>query len=241
LINTPAPPQRQISPDGQYEWDGTAWQPNQSPPPPPVGNLPPPKKKGHGVRNAAIVIGLLLLGTVVAVASNSGSSKPTATPVATAKPAVAAATAKPAVAAATAKPAAAPARDGSCSPQPCANDNYGWIVNVSSLVYGAASSNEFIQPEAGNVYVTMNVTFTNKTGSSQTANPYLFKLTDGAGVSHNITFNADCPSWSQVDIAAGSAYGPKCMVFEAVAGKPTGMTLDWTPSGLGGDYKIKVS
>jgi hypothetical protein len=103
LIDAPAPPQRQISPDGKYEWDGTAWQPVQAIPPGSAGL--PAKKKGHLVRNAAIVVGLLLVGSVVGVMANA---KPTATvtpvvqPTATAKP-VAVATAAP-----VAKPAAVP-------------------------------------------------------------------------------------------------------------------------------------
>ena len=110
MINAPAPPQRQVSPDGQYEWDGQAWLPRQlggMAPPPPSG-----KKKGFPVKRViAGVVALLVMGTCVSAMSNAANSdsKSTAkaTPAATA-PAKAAG-APVAVAPTTAPKAATPA------------------------------------------------------------------------------------------------------------------------------------
>jgi hypothetical protein len=168
-------------------------------------------------------------------AINAGSGTKTAT-TSTPTPAAAQTAAKP-----TTAPTQAPQANGGCSPQPCANDNFGWIVNISDLKYDAPSGNQFEKPEAGNVYVTMNVTFTNKLKNEQHANPTEFVLQDGAGIKHTIGFMTNCPSWSPVNVTSGATFGPKCLVFEAAAGKPQGLTLVWTPSGFGGGYNIKLS
>ena len=77
-----------------------------------------------------------------------------------------------------------------------------------------------------------------KDGTSLTGE---FVLLDGSGIKHSITFFDACPSWSAVNVTAGASYGPKCLAFEAAAGKPSGLVLVWTP-GLGrGDYNIKLS
>jgi hypothetical protein len=107
--------------------------------------------------------------------------------------------------------------------------------------YGASSGNEFNNPESGNVFVTMDLTFTNKTSDSQSAALAYFKLVDANGVSHDATLMVSCDYWSSVDIAPGGSYGPKCSPFQATAGKPTGLVLLWTPSGFGGSYRIKIT
>jgi hypothetical protein len=225
------PPPPQYSPDGKFWWNGQAWVPVQAP-------AVPIARQGHALRNVAIGCGgligvLIVLGIIGSLANGGNSSKSTPTPTSTATP--------------TSKASAAfvapglPTRDGSCSPQPCANDNYGWIVNVSNVRYGVDTGNQFEHPEAGNVYVTLDLTFTNKTNKSQSANPLYFKLIDGNGVKHDITSITTCQVWSAVDIAAGGSYGPKCTAFEAVAGKPAGLVLDWTPSLIGGNYKMKLT
>jgi hypothetical protein len=112
---------------------------------------------------------------------------------------------------------------------------------LASISTAWTLENQFEHPEAGNVYVTMMLTLTNKTTESLRADPFLFHLIDGNGVNHTITTLTTCQLWSGVDIASGGSYGPKCTAFEAVAGKPTSIFLDWTPSGLGGDYKMKLS
>lgn len=178
---------------------------------------------------------LVLFSVCIAAIANSSGGQQKAT--ATATPAAAAATTK----AATAAPAAAPTRNGSCAPQPCANDNYGWIVTVSDVKYDVQSGNQFEKPEAGNVYVIMNVTFTNQLDQEQHANPAEFVLQDGAGIKHTITFMSACESWSPVNVTKGATLGPKCLAFEAAAGKPSGLVLVWTPSGFGGGYNIKLS
>ena len=131
-------------------------------------------------------------------------------------------------------------RDGSC-PQPCANDNYGWIVSISNVRYDAQGS-EFEKPEAGNVFVFLDLTFTNKLDGEQHANPTSFVLMDGAGVKHTWRpMLGVCPMWDPVNLTKGATLGPKCMAFEAAAGRPTGLVLVWTPSGLGGSYSIRLS
>jgi hypothetical protein len=136
----------------------------------------------------------------------------------------------------------APTRDGSCSPQPCANDNYGWIVTVSNVRYGA-DAGQFEQPEAGNVFVMIDVTFTNKLDTEQHANPTEFVLQDGNGVKHTWQplVEGPCASWNPVNLTKGATLGPKCLSFEAAAGKPNGLVLVWTPSGFGGGYSMKLS
>jgi hypothetical protein len=100
-------------------------QPPVQPPQP-----PPLEKRPAGTSHTGLFIGLgvgvlvlLLFGVCVAgVSSSSTKSTPQAPNVA------------PKTAAAA--PAAAPTRDGSCALQPCANDNYGWIVVVGGLSMG---------------------------------------------------------------------------------------------------------
>jgi len=108
----------------------------------------------------------------------------------------------------TTAPTAAPTRDGSCAPQPCANDNYGWIVVVSNFNYDAPGGS-FSQPEAGNVFVTMDVTFTDKLDSEQHANPTQFVLLDGAGVKHTWRpfLTGPCASWQPVNVTKAAASG----------------------------------
>jgi hypothetical protein len=232
----------QLSPDGKWRWDGQRWVPNESAPPGGATNsMTPPVAPARRSRRwpwFVAVAAVLFVGVCTTAVANSGGSGRKAAGV-SATQAPAAPTQAPT--ARTAQPAA-PARDGSCSPQPCANDNYGWIVNVSSFKYDAPSGNEFEKPEVGNVYVTLAVTFTNKLGSEQHANPLNFVLLDGAGVKHTVTFTDACPIWDAVNLTPGASFGPKCLAFEATAGKPGGLTLVWTPSLLGGgDYDIKLS
>jgi hypothetical protein len=210
---------------------------------------------------ATPILALMLLSLVVAVGGRPSSnpspnavaatattpapveSTPTPAPVEatpTPVPATPAPTPAPTQAPATAAPAAAPARDGSCTPQPCANDNYGWKVYVQAITYDYRSSNQFDRPEAGNVYLKMDLRFENKTDRAQNANPSQFQLLDGAGVIHHSGLGTvDCPYWSSVDVAPGGTFGAKCTVIEATAAKPSPLTLIWTPTL--GDYKIKIS
>ena len=44
-----------------------------------------------------------------------------------------------------------------------------------------------------------------------------------------------------MNVTSGASYGPKCLAFEAAAGKPSGLVLVWTPGFGGGDYNIKLS
>jgi hypothetical protein len=225
-----------LSPDGRYRWDGQQWIPNDSPPPgsPTMPATPGKRRRWPWV---VAVTAVLFVGVCSAAVAASGGTKSTSTAKATATPAHATAAAP----AAAAKAAAPAARDGSCSPQPCANDNYGWIVAVSSFKYDAASGNQFETPEAGNVYVTLEVTFTNKLSREQNANPSNFVLLDGAGIKHTVTFMSTCPLWSPVNLTTNATLGPKCLAFEAAAAKSSGLSLVWTPSLVGGDYNMKLN
>jgi hypothetical protein len=228
----------QYSPDGKWWWDGSRWAPvGQAAT---AGPAKPAATAGRR-RKWPWVVGALVLLSVIGIigaAANGGSGQSAA-----AKPTspthVAAATAPKA----TAKPvAAAPAgRDGSCAPQPCANDNYGWIVTVSNVHYGA-DGGQFDQPESGNVFVTADVTFTNKLDQEQNANPIDFVLQDGAGIKHTVRPMVDgpCQTWDAVNLTKGATL-TKCVSFEATSGKPTGLSLVWTPSGFGGGYTMKLS
>lgn len=210
------------SPDGRWMWDGQQWLPlpeQPTPPEPPRRHIPPWRWI------TGILVGLLLIfGVCEAVISSSSAAKRSASSAPTVKP--------------TATPATPDPR-GACSPQPCANDNYGWIVVVSDVKYDVQSGNQFERPAAGNVFVTLNVTFTNNLDREQHADPFQFVLLDGAGIKHTVAFFSPCEPWSAVNVTKGAAYGPKCLAFQAVAGKPNGIVLVWTPSF--GDYRMKLS
>jgi hypothetical protein len=235
-----------FSPDGQHWWDGEKWvpageAPHQPPPGPSPGppTGPPPRAKRS--RKPLLIIGsialILIFGACMVAIAGSGSGTK-----AQAKPTVAAtraptATVAPAV-------AAKPADSGTCTPQPCANDNNGWIVQVSELKYDAAGGyGGQHHAEAGNVFVTMSVVFTNRKSTEQHADAYAFVLQDGTGVKHTATYTEGCGSWSAVNVTPGAAYGPKCLAFEAAGpDHEQGLILVWTPGGFGGgDYRIKLS
>lgn len=122
---------------------------------------------------------------------------------------------------------------------PCANAN-DFKVMITNFKYDAPSGNEFIQPESGNVYVTMDVTFANDSNDTEMASPFDFELEDGAGVVQSASLISPCDSWSSVQLSAGGNLGPKCLAFEATAGQPTGLTLQWKP-GLFTVYKVPLS
>lgn len=125
-----------------------------------------------------------------------------------------------------------------CRP-PCA-DSRGFSVMVSDYRFNVDSGNQFIQPEAGNVYVQLHVTFMNKTSRSQTASPFDFKLMDGKGITRTEELISPCDSWSSAQLSPGATLGPKCLAFQAASDAPTGITLIWRP-GLVTDYKIPLS
>jgi len=128
-------------------------------------------------------------------------------------------------------------KPGACK-APCA-DSKGWQVMITNYQFDVSSDNQFIQPEEGNVYVQMDVTFANKTKKEQTASAFDFKLKDGTGVSRNEEFVGPCESWSSARLAPGASLGPKCIAFQAASSPSTGITLEWKP-GLIDTYKIPL-
>jgi hypothetical protein len=204
-------PQQPLSPDGRYRWDGRQWIPHEV--------VAPPRRRRRWPW--VLAVSALLFVGVCSIAANSAPSKggtvtSTGTTASTPVP-----------------------RDGSCSPQPCANDGYGWIVTASRLKFDAWSGSDFVRPEAGNVFVTVDVTFTNKLSRERHANPFEFVLQDGAGVKHKVTSTPSCPLWDAVNLTQNATFGPRCLAFQA-ADKPGGLTLVWTPSFGGGDYNIRL-
>lgn len=207
----------QFSPDRQWWWDGTRWMPASQAPQQPV---PPPSRRAR--RWPWIVGGtvalLFVFSVCVAAIANSSSPKPAANRTQTAAPA-------------PAPPACI---------DPCANAG-GWIVEASNLRYGAKPGNQFQKPEAGNVYVFVDVTFRNQTGSEKHANSAEFVLQDANGIKHAIVFVDACAVWQPVNLTAGATLGPKCLAFQAAANKPNGLTLVWTPGLFSGDHPMKLS
>jgi hypothetical protein len=142
--------------------------------------------------------------------------------------------------ASTPAPAATPNPAGTCSPQPCANHNYGQIVYASALVFDFKPSNEFEKPEAGNVFVKMDLSFENRLSQELHANPTEFVLQDSAGIKRTVSSADPCTLWDPVNLAQGAKFGPKCTIFQATAGSdPHGMTLVWSPA-FGYDYGLKL-
>jgi hypothetical protein len=135
-------------------------------------------------------------------------------------------------------PAASPtatASPASCT-KPCA-DAGGWIAQISNYKFDAQSGNPYIKPESGNVFVTLDVTFSNKTSSKKSANEFEFKL-KSAGVEHHTTIGP-CESWAPADVSPGSSYGPKCMAFQAASSQRSGLILIWQP-GITKTYDIPL-
>lgn len=227
--------QQRISPDGAYYWDGGAWRPLSSdrrsfwngaawrPVEDPItaASWPAPRRARRWPWVAGSVALVLLFGVCAAAAARGGERATGARPAA------------PPAQASTV--AAAPA----CAP-PCA-DVDGWTVHAANVRYDTSARRSFEVPESGNVLVTVDVTFANHTGSERNANPFQFVLRDGAGVKHTVRWIGACPLWSGVNLTAGATYGPKCLAFEAAAGKPSGLTLVWTPNLLGADHEIPLS
>jgi Domain of unknown function (DUF4352) len=211
--------QQRISSDGAHYWDGTAWRP-LSPDRRSYWNgtewwpVAPASRGRRWPWLAGGAAALVVLLGLCTIALASGGSR-----------------------AARARP---PASAASTCAQPCAEAD-GWAVQAANLRYDASSGSPFRKPEAGNVFVAVDVTFLNHTAAEKHVNPFDFVLRDGAGVKHPVTWLDTCPLWTAVNLTAGATYGPKCLAFEAAAGRPAGLTLVWTPRALAGDHDIALS
>ena len=209
-----------LSPDGRYRWNGAAWVPVAQPAAWPA---PSPRR----ARRWHWVLGTLCLVLVVGVcASALGSAGGGAT----------AARTDPSRQAGAG--GAARAAEPSCS-APCA-DVDGWIAQAGNVRYDFPSGNPWARPETGNVFVAVDVTFVNRTRSEQHANPFQFVLQDGTGVKHPVVFGP-CEPWQAVNLTPGASLGPKCLSFQAAAGRPSGLRLVWTPGLFGGDHPIRLT
>ena len=121
--------------------------------------------------------------------------------------------------------------------KPCA-DAGGWIAELSNLRFDVSSADDFTTPEPDNMFVTVYVTFVNKSKGTESADPFDFKLRS-AGVEHDVDFMGPCDTWSSVGVTPGASYGPKCLAFQATAGNRTGLVVVWKPGLV--TYDIPVS
>jgi len=171
----------------------------------------------------AAVIALFLGGAIASVTSAPHSSPRTSTP------------AGPDV---LQHPATFPP---SATPAPAAMtatfDNV--TVEVHDVIYDVSSNNAFFQPERGNVFVTMQVTATNRGSSQYNFNPLNFVLRDAMGIKHSVDFNGPSESWSPVNLTRGASI-TKPLSFQATAGHPSGLILIWTPGFFSGDHPIPL-
>lgn len=227
--------QRPGSPDGRWKWDRQRPQRRQSSTPQPAGGPQPP----GGFRPQPLIIpcaiGAALIALVaIAAAGCAGGNKPAAGTTTSPATGVAAAAPRP-----TPKATAQPANGPACQ-QPCAAIN-GVTVTVSDVKYGADSGNPYLQPQAGNVYVTMNVDMRNDNPTAANLNASNFALQDAKGVKHFIAFSTACPSWPAINLTKGADSGPKCLVFQAAANAPSPLTLIWTPTVFSGEQAIKLN
>lgn len=109
--------------------------------------------------------------------------------------------------------------------QSCAEVN-GLVVELSNLMFNVSSDNQFITPESGNVWVTVDVTFVNKSNSNQRVSPIDFKLRS-AGVEHSYEFIGPCESW------LGCGSHPWGLLWSQVPGLPgCSQPTDWDDRGL---------
>jgi Domain of unknown function (DUF4352) len=239
------PRQGQWSDDRQWWWNGSDWMAASQAPqeaqkvdrtPTESASTRSAWSRHRGLWGTLAVLAVIALGiSTIAVANVGNQLKKavvTSTPAANAPKA---ATSVPPRVTATANTV------GTCEPQPCANDNNGWIASVSNIRYDIASNNEFEKPQGGNVFVAVDVAFTNKLKQPRQANPADFVLVDGSGMEQPLTFIDSCVMWNPENVAPGASYGPTCLAFEATAGKPNGLVLVWTPTTGSGTYKMKVS
>jgi hypothetical protein len=215
-----------LSPDGNWWWDGQRWVPAR-----PVdpryrwdGSVSRRRRRSWPWLLAGAMALLLVLGVWAGAAGGQASRSRAGV--------------------AGGGSAAAPAADAAqrtCAPQPCASDDAGLSVSASDVQYDAAPGRPFDHPEPGNVLVTVSVTFANAASAEQHADPFNFVLQDGGGVKHPVRWTTFCPLWTGVNVTAGASYGPKCLAFEAVAGRPQPLTLVWTPALFGQDHPIRLS
>lgn len=129
-----------------------------------------------------------------------------------------------------------------CSPQPCTSTESGWSVAATNLQYDASAGNEYTAAEAGVVFVQVEVTFSNRTGRDQRANPQDFVLRDATGLKHQAASTRTCALWQPMVLTPGRDAGPKCLAFNAAAGHPAGLILMWSPQLTGArGYSIRLS
>lgn len=224
----PAAAPAHLSPDGKWRWDGSQWVANaplpSGPPPPVVASAPPAKKRGGFAKGCLFsvlgVFALIVIIVVVAIAipkggsSGGGGSNPPP------------------------GNGGGAAQAASCT-QPCAVAN-NVTITVSSVQYAADGG--FLTPEAGNVFVTMNVDAINKGDGEANLNPFDFVLKDAGGIKHTVTWTESCGAFSAINLTKGADSGPKCIAFQAKANAPAPLTLVWTPTIFGGgDHDIKLA
>jgi hypothetical protein len=175
--------------------------PNYQPPYPPYAPppVPPPKKKRGPLFWILVVLGVVLvIGVCSAVMNAASHSTPSATIQATATPDIAATNVAKTQAT---QNAATPIINTTTTPNPSQSDTYpngdykvgktaqvdSWSVTVNSAKTSYGGPYDTLKP--GNIFLVVDVTVKNGTGSSQNVSSALnFKLNDSTGQGYNETF-----------------------------------------------------
>lgn len=185
----------------------------------------PPKKKR---RVWAWVIGILVVLIVIsAIASAAGgnttktSIAPTPTTQASSQP----------THAAQPTPTATPTLSGHKVGEPVMLN--GWAVTVNGVKTSQGS--DFNQPQhSGDIFLWVDVTVENHTGSSQTVSSLgQFSLKDESGQTYNETIDSDAPASPDGDLANGKKLRGT-LVYE-VPGATKTVEFDFTPDAFGSD------
>lgn len=149
---------------------------------------PPQKKRRRGCLVSASVVIVVVIAIVAIVSTNSGKG---GTPTTSATSATKESRTEPAVTPTGANKVQ----------QPVNLDNWTIIVNKVSTSKGS----EFNQPQKpGDVFLLVDVSLKNNTGSSQTVSSLvLFSLKDASGQAYNGTFDTDAPDTPNGNLPAG--------------------------------------
>lgn len=150
---------------------------------------PPQKKRRRGCLVSASVVIVVGIAIIAIVSTNSGKG---GTPTTT--------SATSATKESRTEPAVTPTGANKVQ-QPVNLDN--WTITVNKV--STSKGSEFNQPQKpGNVFLLVDVSLKNNTGSSQTVSSLvLFSLKDASGQAYNGTFDTDAPDTPNGNLPAG--------------------------------------